>query len=111
MIHIEGLDELQAGLKRIDSDVKRRIAGGPLREAAEAVAQEANRRVHSPRGHARTFKVHVHPTSAYVSPGSRANFFSQRFRPILHASVDATHSRVENVLRGAVDAAVRMVFR
>ena len=110
-IQIDGLDKLQADLKKIMPEARHQIAGGPLRTAAEAIAQEGNRRVHSPQGRARTFKVYVTPTSAKVTPGSRANFFSQRFMPVLEATVNATHSRVENVLRGAVEAAVRVVLR
>src|SRR5438094_6006201 len=106
-VRIEGLAELEGKLKRIVPNARNRIASGALRTAAEAIAQEGNRRVHSPRGRARTFKVYVNATNAKVTPGSRANFFSQRYRPVLDATLNATHSRVENVITDAVDAGVR----
>ena len=109
-IQVTGLEKVDAGLKRILPNSRNRIQGGALRTAGNAIAEEGNRRVHSPRGHARTFKVYVNPTSVKVTPGSRANFFSQRFMPVLGATVNATHSRVENVIRDAVDAAVRSAF-
>jgi len=110
-VKITGLAELDAGLRRIVPNARSRINGGKLREAATAIAEEGNRRVHSPRGHARTFKVYVNPTNAKVTPGSRANFFSQRFKPVLDQTVNATHSRVENVMRDAVEAAVKVAFK
>lgn len=109
--NVTGLDELIAGLKRIVPESRSRITSGPMKEAAQAIAEEGNRRVHSPQGHARTFRVYTTRTSAIVSPGSRANFFSQRFKPVLEATVNATHSRVENVMRGAVESVVRLIFR
>jgi len=110
-IRVEGLDELKAGLDRMVPDARKQILAGPMQQAAQAVAEEGNRRIHSPRGHARTFRVYTTPTSAVVSPGSRANFFSQRFRPVLQATVDATHSRVENIMREVVEAVARVSFR
>lgn len=110
-VQIKGLAEIDAGLKKIVPRSRGRITGGALRTAAEAIAQEGNRRVHSPRGHARTFHVYVNGPKAKVTPGSRANFFSQRFMPVLDATVNATHSRVENVLRDAVEAGVREALR
>jgi len=110
-VRIDGLDRLDAGLKRIVPSSRGRIVGGALRTAATAVAEEANRRVHSPRGHARTFKVYVDRGVGKVTPGSRANFFSQRLMPILDASVNATHSRVESVLISAVEAGIREALR
>lgn len=113
MIHIQvtGAAELAARLERVIPEARSRIQGGALRTAANAIAEEGNRRVHSPQGHARTFKVYVDHGVGKVTPGSRANFFSQQFMPILNATVNATHSRVENVIRDAVEAAVRAVVR
>ena len=110
-VKVTGLEELTAGLKRIVPESRSRITQGPLKEAATAIAEEGNRRIHSPRGHARTFKVHINAKGALVTPGSRANFFSQRFKPVLDATVNATHSRVENVMRSAVEQAIRMVLK
>lgn len=110
-VKITGLNELEAGLKKIVPRSRGRINGGALRTAANAVAEEGNRRIHSPQGHARTFKVYVNPTNAKVTPGSRANFFSQRFRPVLDSTINATHSRLENVMRDAVEAGVREALR
>lgn len=110
-IVVEGLDALTNGLKAIEPNAKDRVINGALRQAAEAVAQEGNRRVHSPRGNARTFHVIVDGPKAYVGPGSRANFFSQRFMPVLDATINASRSRIENVLRDAVEAGVRVSFR
>ena len=110
-VEVKGAEKLQNGLKRIVSEERKRLTSGPMRHAAEAVAQEGNRRVHSPRGHARTFRVYTTVNSAVVSPGSRANFFSQQFKPILHATVNATRSRIDNILNDAIDAAVRTTFR
>lgn len=109
--HIEGLERLEADLARIVPETRARIVGGALRSAAEAVAEEGNRRVHSPRGRARTFKVFVHNDRAFVSPGSRANFFAQRFMPILQATINATHDRIERILVAAVEAGVRAALR
>lgn len=106
-IKIEGLDKLDAGLRRIVPETQRRLAA-PAKESAQVIAQEGNRRIHSPRGHARTFRVYTTSARAVVSPGSRANFFSQRFRPMLQAAIDATHSRVEEIVRKAVEQVVRM---
>jgi hypothetical protein len=110
-ITLEGLDNLEAGLGRITPSARRRIVGGALRAAAEAVQQEGNRRIHSPQGRARTFHVIVQGARAYVGPGSRANFFSQRFMPVLAAAISAAHSRIENVIRDAVEAGIRDAFR
>jgi hypothetical protein len=110
-VKITGLAELDKGLKRIVPNARSRINGGALRTAATAIAEEGNRRVHSPRGHARTFKVYVNPNNAKVTPGSRANFFSQRFKPVLDQTVNATHSRVQNTMRDAVDVAVKQSFK
>ena len=110
-VRIEGLDKLRADLARIAPEARARLLAGPMRQSAEAMAEEGNRRVHSPRGHARTFRVYTTAAKAVVSPGSRANFFSQRFMPVLDATVNATHSRVENIIRDAVEQAVRMVLR
>lgn len=107
---ITGLDKLDAGLRRIVPNSRVRINGGALRTAANAIAEDGNRRVHSPRGRARTFKVYVNSTNAKVTPGSRANFFSQRYRPVLDQTINATHSRVEDVMHDAVEAAVRSAF-
>lgn len=110
-IRVEGIKELEADLNRIVPESRQRIAHGPMKESAQAIAEEANRRVHSPRGHARTFRVYTTATSAVVSPGSRAAFFSQQYRPILDATVNATHSRVENIIRNATEDAVRTTLR
>lgn len=110
-VKVTGLAEFDAGLKKIVPNSRSRINGGALRTAANAIAEEGNRRVHSPRGHARTFKVYANPTNAKVTPGSRANFFSQRFRPVLDQTINATHSRVDNVMRDAVEAAVQAAFK
>lgn len=110
-MQITGLSELEAGLKKIIPESRNRITGGALRSAASLVAEEGNRRVHSPRGHARTFKVYADRKVGKVTPGSRANFFSQLRYPVLEAAVSATHSRVQNVIEDAVDAAVRMALR
>lgn len=110
-VKVTGLENLEAGLKRIVPDSRRRLLSGPLKQAAQAVAEEGNRRVHSPRGHARTFRVYTTQTSAVVSPGSRANFFSQRFMPVLTATVEAAHSRIQNIVDDAVESVVRVSFR
>jgi hypothetical protein len=110
-ITIEGLDELKIGLGRITPSARNRIVGGALRTAAQAVQQEGNRRIWSPQGHARTFHVIVQGAKAYVGPGSRANFFSQRYRPVLVAAINAAHSRIENVIRDAVEGGIRDAFR
>jgi hypothetical protein len=109
-VKVIGLAELEAGLRRIVPNARNRIQGGALRTAAVAIAEEGNRRIHSPRGHARTFKVYVNPTNAKVTPGSRANFFSQRFKPVLDQTINATHNRVQNVMGDAVEVAVKQSF-
>lgn len=110
-IKVVGLEGLDAKLGRIVPESRDRIKSGALRTAANAVADEANRRIHSPAGHARTFKVYVDRGVGKVTPGSRANFFSQQYLPVLDATVNATHSRVENVIRDAVEGGLRAAFR
>jgi hypothetical protein len=110
-VKITGLAELDAGLKRIVPNARSRINGGALRDAAEAIAQEGNRRIHSPRGHARTFKVYINKDKAKVTPGSRANFFSQLYRPVLTATINATRSRLDNLMHKAVETGTESALR
>lgn len=110
-VKVEGLPALLAKIERIGPAIKSRVTHGALREGAEAYAQEGNRRVHSPAGRARTFKVFVHNDQAYVSPGSRANFFSQMRYPILPGVMRAATDRVTRVMEDAVEAGLREALR
>jgi len=110
-ITVEGLDTLVAKLAKLEPRSRGRIVNGALRQAAETVANEGNRQVHSPLGHARTFRVDVRGTRAYVGPGSRANFFSQLRFPVMDSTLRATHERVEQVIGDAVEAGVREALR
>jgi len=105
------IERADAQLGRLVPESRHRIVGGPLRQAAEVVAAEGNRRVHSPRGHARTFRVYVNGPKAKVTPGSRANFFSQRRYPILESTVQSTERKVNEIIHDAVESAVRVALR
>lgn len=110
-VSFKGLEELEAKLKKLTPEAHRRLASDALRPSAEAIAQEGNRRIHSPRGHARTFRAWVKQNESHVTPGSRANFFSQRYKPVLQATVNAVRSRLDNISHDAVERAVDTVVR